>query len=71
MFSPPSDKEIDLKMLFDGKVTYKYLKADAYAIFFNSIFQTYNTKNKFVWSEILYQDAIITNKLRSLMNQDN
>jgi len=71
VFSPPSDKEIDLKVLFDGKATYKYLKADAYAIFFNSIFQTYNTKNKFVWSEILYQDAIMTNKLRSLVHQIN
>ena len=39
--------------------------------FFNSIFQTYDTKNKFVWSEILYQDAIMTNKLRSLIDQVN
>ena len=69
VFSPPSDKEIDFKIVLNNKVTYKHLKADIYANFFNSIFQTYDTNNKFKWSEILHQDAILTNKLRALIDQ--
>ena len=71
IFSPPSDEEIKLKTIVNNKIAYKNFLADAYANFFNSIIQTYETKYKFEWSETILKDAKISNKLRNVMDLSN
>ena len=65
VFSPPNDIELNLKMRVDKQLSNQSLKGDAYANFLNSVIKTFNNPRNFELSEILYQDAKITSKLKS------
>jgi predicted dehydrogenase len=67
VFSPPRDIKIKIKTKIDKRCTDQFFKGDPYANFFESILATYNTKEKFEWSEMLLQDADLTFKLKSVI----
>jgi len=67
VFSPPADIEIKIKITLDNYSMEKLHKGDTYENFFDSVLSTYDTKKKLEWSELILQDAILTNKLKSVI----
>ena len=67
VFSPPSDTEINIKAELDQYPTDQYSKGDPYANFFEAILETSKTTKRSKWSEIMLQDAELTDRLKAVM----
>ena len=67
VFSPPADIEICIQTKIDGRHTDQFFMGDPYEKFFESILATYDTKERFKWSELIMQDATLTYRLNSMI----
>jgi len=67
VFSPPSDIEVCIKTKKDGCFEDQFFKGDSYANFFHLILTTYKTKERSKWSELILQDANLTNRLKPVI----
>ena len=64
VFSPPSDIGINLKTIISKSSTDKLSQGDSYTNFFESVLDTLYAPEKTKWSDIMLQDALVTNQIK-------
>lgn len=67
VFSPPRDIEVNIKTTIDDISNDYFFVDDCYANFFKLIKKSFKTNDKHKWSQIMLEDAILTNKLKSVL----